>query len=190
MKKLLVLLFIVPLVAFGQFENRTHFVAGGNIRLGATNYRLYNNYVVGAETILGFRLGKLFLGAGTGISYTGDDFYSIKDSLNNEINKIKLYNLDIPIFVDVTYGKKFYVEGKLGYSVKVSNIKEYFDIQTNTLFNSIGIGYSVPIGKTVYVDIAIEGKFDYLFTKTVNVKTKSIYFMPLAKLGFRFAKKI
>lgn len=190
MKKFIFILFLLPVLVYGQFENRTHIVAGGNIQLSTKGYRLYDNYVVGAETIFGFRLGKLFLGAGTGIEYTGDDYHSLRDSLNNELSKVKLYNLDVPIFIDVTYGKRFYVEGKLGYTVKVGNIKDYFEIQTNTLFNSIGFGYSIPVGSSVYIDIAVEGKFNYLFTNTVNVKDQSIYFMPLAKLGFRFAKRI
>lgn len=190
MKKFLLIAFLIPLISYGQFENRTHFIAGGNVKLGTNSYRLYKNYVVGAETILGFRIGKLFVGVGTGLEYTGDDYLSLRDSLNNEISKVKLYNLDVPIFADITYGKKFYVEAKLGYSVKVSNIKDYFDIQTHTLFNSVGFGYSIPISKKAYIDLALEGKFNYLFSNAVNIQTKSIYFMPLAKVGFRFTKKI
>lgn len=190
MKKLLLFTFLMPLLAYGQFENRTHAVAGGNLKLSTKGYRLYNNFVVGAETILGIRIGKIFVGAGTGVEYTGADYHSLRDSLDHEISKIKLYNLDVPVFVDFTYGKKFYVEAKLGYTVKVGNLKDYFEVQTNTLFNSIGFGYSIYLGKTAYIDIAVEGKFNYLFTNAVNVKEQSIYFMPLAKVGFRFVKNL
>lgn len=194
MKKIFILLFLIPLFANAQFENRTHFLAGGNIKLSVDSFQLYDNYVVGAETILGFRLGKLFAGIGSGIEYTGTDYHQLLDSAGSVIKGADLYNIDIPIFIDVTYGRRFYIEGKLGYTVKISNVKELFETQTNTLFNSLGFGYSIPLGKA-YLDIALEGKFNYMFTESIDfdlkkVKSTSIYFMPIAKIGFRFAKKI
>lgn len=190
MKKFLFIALLLPIITYAQFENRTHFVAGGNVRISTNSYQLYKNYVVGGESIFGFRIGKLFLGAGSGLEFTGNDYRALLDSAGNELRKVKLYNMDIPIFADITYGKKFYVEAKLGYSVKVSNIRDYFDVQTHTLFNSVGLGYSIPISRKAYIDLAIEGKFNYLFSNAVNVQTKSIYFMPMAKVGFRFAKKL
>lgn len=176
----------VPFLLQAQFENRTHLLGGANMKISKDSYELYKNFVVGAETILGFRVGKFFIGAGTGVEYTGTNYKTFTDSLGN-IKKIDIYNLDVPIFADFTFGKKFYVEAKLGYTVKVNNIADYKKVNTNTLFNSLGIGYSIPIGKA-FIDLAIEGKFNYLFSNSVNTKTQSIYFLPIAKAGFRFTK--
>ncbi|MGB0884911.1 MAG: hypothetical protein ACPGR5_00650 [Chitinophagales bacterium] len=192
MKNIVIILIMLPLFTLAQFENRTHALAGGNLKLSTDGYELYDDFIVGAETILGFRLGKIFVGAGTGLEYTGSNRFAIGDSLTNDYELKKFDNFDIPIFVDFTYGKRFYFEAKLGYSVKINNLKDYFTINTNTLFNSLGFGYSIPLGKSAYLDLAAEGRFNYLFTNSITTSTKhlAIYFSPVAKIGFRFAKKI
>lgn len=191
MKKLIFILFLFPTLLFSQFENRTHVLGGANIKISTdTLYQLYDSYVVGAESIFGFRPGKFFFGVGAGAQYSGSDYHVLRDSLGTELEKITFQNIDIPIFIDVTYGKKFYIEAKLGYAVKLSNIEDYLEIQTHTLFNSLGIGYSIPLSKKVYLDLALEGKFDYLFVNAVSEDYSSIYFMPLLKAGFRFTKSL
>lgn len=188
MKKILIILAIIPFTLFSQLENRTHLTGGANFQLSIDGYQLYKDYVVGAETILGLRLGKIFAGIGAGIEYTGSDYLSLKDSLGNELEKISLYNYDIPLFLDFTFGKKFYIEGKVGYSVKLTNIKDYQKINSETLFNTLGFGYSIPMGEKVLLDIAIEGKFNYSFVNTISEDYTTVNFLPIAKIGLRFAK--
>jgi hypothetical protein len=188
MKKILFITCLFPLLLFSQFENRTHILGGANLQLSTQGYQLYNSYIMGGETILGFRPGKIFFGVGVGAQYSGSG-HPI-DSIGTEIIKVNIHNVDIPLFIDLTYGKKFYVEVKLGYSFKLSNIKDYQDINTNTLFNCIGFGYSIPLSQKVYLDIAAEGKFDYLFSNTISQDFTSIYFMPILKAGLRFNKSL
>ena len=190
MQKIILFLFIIPFSLNAQFENRTHLNFGNSILLSDTGYHLYDDFVIGGETILGLRLGKFFGGIGIGMQYTGNDYLVIRDSLGNEIGKISAFNIDVPLFLDFTYGKKFYVEGKVGYSVKLSNSQDIQSVNTHTLFNSIGVGYSIPLGEKVFLDLAIEGKFNYLFVNTININYKTIYFLPIAKIGFRFTNTL
>jgi len=189
MKKVLLLLMSISFLnLFSQFENRTHILGGGNIKLSTQEYEVYKDFVLGGESILGFRINKLFVGLGVGAEYTGNNYFALKDSLGNELQKISVYNVDIPMFLDATLGKKFYVEAKLGYSYKLSNLSNYMQTNTNTLFNSLGFGYSIAIKENTYIDLAIEGKFNYLFQNNYSTLNRSIYFMPIAKIGFRFTK--
>ncbi len=190
MKSLLLIIFCFPVLLFSQFENRTHILGGANLQVSTNSYQLYDSFIFGGETILGLRFGKVFAGVGIGALYTGSDYLILLDDLGNEIEKVTLYNIDVPIFLDITYGKKFYMETKLGYAVKLGNIQEYQNIETHTLFNSLGFAYSIPVSKKVYIDIALEGKFNYLFTNSISQNYTSIYFMPIAKLGFRFVKTL
>lgn len=189
MKKIFLFIALMPIFSiYSQIENRTHLIGGGNIKLTTNNYELYKDFVVGGESILGFRINKLFVGIGVGAEYTGNNYLSLRDSLGQEIKKVSVTNIDIPMFLDATFGKKFYVEAKLGYSYKLNNISDYKQTNTNTLFNSLGLGYSIAIKENTYIDIAVEGKFNYLFTNTISQNYSSIYFMPIAKIGFRFTK--
>jgi len=188
MKIIFIFLFFLPTIVNAQFESRLHVLGGTNIQLTTDSYLLYKNYVVGLESIIGFRVNKLFAGVGAGMQFTGNDYFAVLDNFGNEIKKVNLYNIDVPLFWDFTYGKKFYVEGKIGYSFKLSNIKNYMEIESHTMFNSLGVGYSIPVGTKMYIDITIEGKFNYSFVNTVSKDYTSIYFLPIAKLGLRFAK--
>lgn len=190
MKKIIFILSIFPVFLFSQLENRTHIIAGANIQLTTQGYQLYDSYVIGGETIFGIRPGKFFFGIGLGAQYSGNDYHTLIDSLGSELEKITIYNVDVPLFLDLTYGKKLYIEAKLGYSFKLSNIQNYQEIQTHTLFNSLGFGYSISLSQKVLLDIALEGKFDYLFTNTINQDDFSIYFMPILKVGLRFNKSL
>ena len=189
-KLILVLLLFFSLKSYSQFENRTHLLAGANIKVSKKlqGYNLYRNYVLGAESILGFKFDMFFVGVGAGAEYTGNNVFEKIDSLTNEIKKINVYNVDIPMFLDVTFGKKLYVEAKVGYSYKLVNIKDYRQVNLNTLFNSIGLGYSIPVKDNLYIDLAVEGKFNHLFTGNIRSSNRSLYFLPIAKVGFRFTK--